>query len=543
MSVPLIRTLARVAFSFDPAAHRQKVGLLERLARSTIRSARGLLQYHEIVCFLQAYPDSSQVLDAVEVELARFHRRAAPFRVRLGGSGVAGTSLTYPFGFPMARWLASRFPRDVEVAWRGFARAEDLDEALALALGAPENDALGEGGPGWRRWLDLAKSGRPLSDLAVLIERFQAATMPEAVRDRLFESLGLSLRWRLRQTSRSTSKLTWGRPSYQTRPLARRPTGFLGLVTRPLTVRRLGRDSAEPMLEAFRRALALRLRELYALSYANPRDVWTADVERGLRVVLVGVRRAYRLPIESLYAFFLVKNGVPIGYGSGTVLFKVVEIATNIFPTFRPGESAWTFGQVLRVFRSVFGATEFVTDRYQLGFDNEEALRSGAVYFYHRLGFRSRNPDVRRVLRRELARRRRIPTHRTPLPILRQLALDELTLRLPGASAPDERIRAHRLGVRLTEQIAREFGGDARKARRAAARRVASAVGTPAAESTMPLAPVLALVPDLPDWPVSARRALRSVVRARGRLDTEIPYARLLARHARLRRRLARLCG
>jgi hypothetical protein len=389
----------------------------------------------------------------------------------------------------------------------------------------------------------VAKGGRRLTDLEVLVERFERAAMDEAVRDRLFESLALVVTWRLTHASRTTAKLPGARVVFQPTALRRRPSRFVAAVLQPVVLRRPPAREAATLVEAFRLALATRLREVYAVSYSNARDVWVADVERGLRVVLIGVLAEHRLPIESLYAFLLLKNGVPIGYGSGTALFDTIEIANNIFPSFRPGESAWAFSQVLRVFRSAFGATVFVVDPYQLGQDNEEALRSGAFYFYHGLGFRPRSPAVRRLLRGELARIVRMPRYRSPLPVLKQLAVDELSFRLPGARAPGARVRAHRLGVRLTERIAGECGGDADRAGRDAERRLAAVIGGRPGPGFGVLAPTLALIPDLEGWPVRERRTLRAIVAARSRADSEIPYARLLRAHRRLRRALESVCG
>jgi hypothetical protein len=225
-------------------------------------------------------------------------------------------------------------------------------------------------------------------------------------------------------------------------------------------------------------------------------------------------------------------------------------MATNIFPSFRPGESAWTFAQVLRVFRVALGVRTFVVDPYQLGRDNDEALRAGAVFFYDRQGFRSASAALRLTLRRERRRIARQPGYRTPAPTLRQLASDDMFLCLPGGVAPHERIRATRLGLAVATRIGRAFGGDAEAARRAAVADVGRALGlrrgpsgrSPTARSLARLAPILALIPDLARWSPSARRRVREIVVARESPDTERPYARLLASHRPLARALRAAC-
>ncbi len=538
----LLRALTRVAFTYGREASAEKRRLIAALAERPIRAAAEVRAYHELLCFLQAYPDDPDLLARVEGELGLFHRRTGPLRERLRDSGIAHTVLEYPFGFPMACWLAASFPGDIEVEWRGFERGDDLDEALSLALGVPESDALGEGGAGVREWLPATRNGRETTDLQLLLERFARAAMPETVRDRLYEGLGLPLTLELASVSRTRAKEDGHAVAYQGRALQRRLPAFTAAVTKPVRLRRLSAEEGEAECRAFRGALAVRLREVYAVAYGNPRDVWAADVGRGLCIVLVGVRPEYRLPIESLYAFLLVKNGVPIGYGTGTALCGAAEMATNIFPSFRPGESAWTFAQVLRVFRVALGVRSFVVDPYQLGRDNDEALRAGAVFFYDRQGFRSASAALRLTLRRERRRIARHPGYRTPAPTLRQLASDDVFLCLPGGVAPHERIRATRLGLAVAARIGRAFGGDAEAARRAAVTDVGRALGLRRGTSLARLAPILALIPDLAQWSPGARRRVREIVVARDSPDTEQPYARLLASHRRLARALRAAC-
>jgi hypothetical protein len=57
---------------------------------------------------------------------------------------------------------------------------------------------------------------------------------------------------------------------------------------------------------------------------------------------------------------------------------------------------------------------------YQLG--NDEALESGAWWFYAKLGFQPRDPATARLARDELSRAERNPRHRTRAARLRRLA-------------------------------------------------------------------------------------------------------------------------
>src|SRR5204862_7469689 len=105
-----------------------------------------------------------------------------PARAGLHDSGIAETDLDYPFGLPMTRWLATRFPGDVKIAWRKFDGGERLEEALCLLVTPTEGEALTEGGLGWRRWLRLASGGRT-RDLEAPLRPLRAAPVPGAARE------------------------------------------------------------------------------------------------------------------------------------------------------------------------------------------------------------------------------------------------------------------------------------------------------------------------------------------------------------------------
>src|SRR3989449_3884175 len=170
----LVEALAAVASRYAPEDERQKCALLESVEGCAIRHGGTLLQLHETLCFLQAYPDTPTLLALVDRALegfaARVERLGPAAQRRLHDSGVANTTLDYPFGFPMARWLAARFPREAEVAWARFADEDRLDETLSLLATTAEGDAFSEGGIGWRQWLRVAKGDRRLTDLQLLLE-------------------------------------------------------------------------------------------------------------------------------------------------------------------------------------------------------------------------------------------------------------------------------------------------------------------------------------------------------------------------------------
>jgi len=552
----LVDALAAVASRYEPAARKEKLRLLDALAGRPVGRPGSLARLHEALCFLQAYPDDPEVLERVDRALEEFPRRVARLRAaarrRLHDSGIANTTLDYPFGFPMARWLARRLPHDCEVAWARFADTERLDETLSLLATAAEGDAFSEGGMGWRAWLGVAKGGRPMTDLQLLLEVFERTGLPEETRDWLYESLALPVVWRPRGVgaSRTLARIPPARVFFHADGLERRVASLVDALARPLPpLRRAPRALAEALIEAAHVAMATRQRELHAFSYPNPDDVLLVDVDRGVRLAFVGILPGFRLPLEGYYAFLALKNGIPVAYGGGWELFGTLDFAVNVFASFRQGESAFLATELLRAYRRIFGMRTIVVDRYQLGHESAEALRSGAFYFYHRLGFRPRDPAVLRVLEAEQSKIAADRSYRSPIPILKRLAGAEVYLALPGGHRePEKRLRATDVSGLIARLIARDFGGDRGVAVRESTARARRELGVtgwtawPTAErrAFAQLSLVAALIGDLETWPSAERRRLVRVFRAKGR-GSERTYANLLDSHRWLRRSLEAL--
>src|SRR6267142_2904262 len=102
----LVEALGAAASRYAPEDRQRKHALLADIEGVAVRHAVTLLRLHETLCFLQAYPDDATVLElvdrALETFAARVDRLGPAARRRLYDSGVAHSTLDYPFGFPMA---------------------------------------------------------------------------------------------------------------------------------------------------------------------------------------------------------------------------------------------------------------------------------------------------------------------------------------------------------------------------------------------------------------------------------------------------------
>jgi hypothetical protein len=297
-----------------------------------------------------------------------------------------------------------------------------------------------------------------------------------------------------------------------------------------------------------RETMTMRYRELHGFTHGDPRHVLRAEAGRGVEFFVWGVPAERRLPTLAYHSMLILKNGVPHGYAESLTLFERSEVGLNLFYTFREGESAWIYARLLRLLREALGVTVVSVDPYQLGFENEEGIESGAFWFYRKLGFR---PVVPRLARRTLEEERRMasrPGYRTSAKTLRQLASGHVLFEAPSAPHGEwDRFHVRNLGLAVQRRMAERHGGDAERARRASAATVARALGVNAGRQGEDerrafenLSLLLALVPDLSRWTEKEKEALVRIIRAKAGPE-EFRYARLLHKHPRLRREIIRL--
>ena len=71
----LLRELESLKQVFDPTSARRKQALLQAIGGRRLATAGEVLRFHEILCFLRAYPDDRRLLVNVERLLAGFAAR------------------------------------------------------------------------------------------------------------------------------------------------------------------------------------------------------------------------------------------------------------------------------------------------------------------------------------------------------------------------------------------------------------------------------------------------------------------------------------
>lgn len=548
---------AKRGFGIDDGARVEK--LLASVAKQEFQDVESLIRFHEALLFICAHPQSRKALQPAEAALSSLARRVEKLRSSgedltpfdyIEYSGIAGTVLHGAYSYGIARWLVEKHRAAVEVDWERLEKKERLGLILPRIIPLLAEDSLVEANIPYRDWICAAKNRRT-SDLEWIIESFEQSGLSEKEKSTLYDSLELWIRWKMgrAQASRTMNKRKPRKIFYHTKPLIRRNEVSLAKeINSPLPIHKLSHDEGKAILDMCRDTTCVRYRELYGIAYGDPSTVVGVDVGRGVEIFLWGLPPERRLPLRAYHAGFTLKNGVPINYIEGISIFERMELGFNTFYTYRDGETAWVYSQALRFLHQMVGVTCFSIDPYQIGFNNDEALESGAFWFYSKLGFRPTIAELARLVEAEEKKIAANREYRTPMRALKTLSKGHVIYELPGTKTGDwDKFRIRNLGLAVQHRAAKEFNGHLEAIRASSVKEVTRALAVRldslneiARQAFDNLALVLALIPDLVHWTSEEKRKLIQIIRAKTGRD-ETRYARGLQRHKQLRDAIIKL--
>jgi len=550
-SAKTLRALERLLPVYGGTASAEKRRLLAELNASRFDRARQIVTLQRFVCFMSAFPDDAAVHGAARRLANGFAARVARLpkgqREQLDDSGAAGSCTRHFFAAAAARWMQQRFAGSVEIDRKDDNATDALASLITPRLEPMEAEVADLSKAGVRKWLAQARGACGESDLAWLLAQAGSGGARREF-DRAFDAAEVPLAWRLDDRAGITGNALRG-PVVPRESGMRRASGdACAAIVQAMPIERLTRRAAARLLDVWRAALWSRTRSVLQIEQPNLDECYLADAGSGLQFAAIGVLPERRGVLEATYGHLLLANGMPIGYGGFTTLFAQVNTGINVFPEFRGSEAAFAFEQALRAMHTISGNARFIVNPYQFGAGNDEALASGAYWFYYRLGFRSAQPEARALAEKEFARMRGERSYRVPIATLRKLAACDIHLDLTedaGDKFFDEG-GLQDLGAGITSAIAGEGIARRADARARLSQRIAGLLGIRLADWT-PLerqgfaqfAPILAQIDDLAAWPKADRGALAQIVRARWAAQERDFVGRMRA-HDRLRTALAK---
>lgn len=463
----LLTQLDELKNQFTPKISRRLLRRLEQLSRKKLNDTDSLVRYHEILLFLRAYPQNALLVRNTERELRQFPERVKYLHeqeIDLSSlqhpeiSGIAGTSVTDTFSFYIVRWLVKHYPSQLAIDWEWFEDENRLAETWPRFIPLLEEDTYVEANIPYQKWLAAARNGR--SELGWLIDRFNELPKRDKERAEIYDSQQIYVRWTPRfNASRTGMRIRAGKPFYHRSPLIqRREIDLKKELAQPSPpLQKLSPAEGEKALDLARAASTIRYRELYGFTHGDPKHVYHAELGRGVELFLVGLPVEKRLPLRAYHAAMIYKNGVPVGYFEALSLFERMESGFNLYYTFRDGETAWLYARTLNVFHHFSGARAFALDPYQIGYENEEGIESGAFWFYRKLGFRPTQQNAMQLGLKEEEKLKTRKGYRTSPATLRKLAQSPMILELDGNRVGDwDRFQIRNIGFKAQHGLSAE---------------------------------------------------------------------------------------
>jgi hypothetical protein len=585
--------LTQLEAAKNPTHSPQIHNLLTKLSNLQL-DPHHLIRFHESLLFLRAFPQTPSEIPRIENLLNTFHKRLEKLRAAnvdmsifddFDTSGIAATTMQDTLSFDVAQWLVRRVPKNVEIAWSDYwddypserARGNTWPRFIPLL----EEDADVEANIPWQSWVDAAR-GRQ-NPLPWLLNQFARLPLPARQQSELYDSLRLPLRWNLENLKLSRTR-NWTTPRrfyFHTTPLIQRSEVDLAHeLSQPAPkLEKLSRQAGERVMNDIREVMVVRYRELYGTTLGDPSTVVRANLGRGVVMHFWGLPPTRRLPLRAYIAGYTLKNGVPINYIEAIGLCEWIEVGFNTFYTYRQGETAWIYAQALRCLHALTNAECISIYPYQIGQNNDEAIDSGAFWFYRKLGFRPGRPDLQKLCEREEKRIAADPKYRTPPRTLKRLAEDHMfydlsrksigngnrtlgkgttssravnatksspALATEGSGAWDS-FSTRTLGLRINQRMAKEFDGESQKIRQASTATITKALKINPSRWTVlqnqsleNWSLVLTQIPNLTRWTPEEKHQLTKIIRAKC-ASTEMPYLHQTQNHPRLKTELLRL--
>jgi hypothetical protein len=563
----LLNKLEQARSQIGTIKEREIVRLLSAVSRIAFgKDAQSLIRFHDLLLFFRAFAPGLGVLRLAEKLLKRFEPRVkavlaagdaddfAPEEV----VGIAGTVVEATFSYPMVCWLVKRHAKSISIQWDDYERETQRAVIWPRFFPLMEEDSLTEANVPYLDWLKAAR-GRQ-EEFPWLVRHSQRLPgfpkeTAEKERAALYDSLEIMVSWDMSGANGSSASRTLSRKPvkdfyFHREPLIqRRQVSLAEEFAKPrLQIKVLSSREAEKTLDLVKEATGVRYRELYGTANADPAWVIQANPGRGVEIYFWGLPAEKRLPLRAYLAGFTVKNGVPINYVECISLFDWTEIGFNTFPAYRDGETAWIYAQTLRLLRQLHGVNVISVYPYQIGDGNEEAIASGAFWFYRKMGFRSMDPALEKLAQAEEKKVRANPKYRTSASTLRRLSKANVVYELLEAERGAwDRFSMRNIGLAVQKQIARNFDGDAQAMRKAAVARLARIIKIdtqklkPQAQAALAdFATVLSLVSDVSRWSSEDKDALGEIIVAKAATN-EIRFQRLLQSHNRLRAAILKL--
>ena len=451
-----------------------------------------LKSYHDTLFFLLANPFDENCSRLAEEELERLvtilrkHTDNRNWQHFLSNSGLPYTEIRCQYGSTMVKWLMQEFP-DMLYPVESDADFEVFQQLSQAALPGIEFHHTTQGKYNiWNRIKWLSGHYRNTAALQWLINLIDQQDWTPVLKDQLYDGLKVYVSWKL---VNDKTGITFNRLLVKS-VFYKKPDKSIADPLAILSKRINGpiQSSLEEKLKLIsivRSSLAFYARETDPVTHADTEETFLYEMGEGLQIALTGMVKDRRLALESYIGYMAFKNGIPVSYGGGWIWGHRCKIGINIYPPFRGRGSDKLFCQILRLYFQVYAVRRFVVKPYQFGKGNPEGLKSGAFWFYYKLGFRPVNEDIKKMADSEWEKISAGKNYRSPLSVLKSFTAcnkewEPVKTRLHF-------IDADKVSITVTKMINHQFAGNRKLAIESCMKELRSFIGLKKIPKLQPL--------------------------------------------------------
>lgn len=458
--------LAAMLFQFDNTSNESKRNLLQELILLVPKKPAAFMQFQKVLTCMMAYPSDKFLLDQVEkttTQLLNLLNQNNSLKEKLNSTGLLHTVIECNFTYNKVKYLIQQFPNQVSVH-SASSGIETQKAILKVLLPNTEYSCIHDGEKDFKSRISQFHSSPKQTDLEWLMQTIQQSGLDQKTQSLLYHQLGIFIQWKVSNEIDSISFLRGASLPvyYHTTPLEKR-TDFNSIVSKKLPAPlKLNLTERQQLIHSAKMSLLYLYRETEPFTNANEEDITLFQLGKGISVALFGSTVDKRYSLESYIGYLVLKNNIPVSYGGGWIFGERCQFGINILESFRGGESALIICELLRVYHQHFGATRFVVKPYQFGLHNPEAIKTGAFWFYYKLGFRPENKALKELALQEEQQKLADPKYKSEAATLKKYTKSNIALTLTDNSYPN--YDSEMLSRRITTYINEHFDGDRQKA-------------------------------------------------------------------------------
>lgn len=458
--------LKSLVFQFDQSLDKEKTQLLNELVSFGSFKQQSFQQFHQLLMAMMAYPSSKALLDVVTSTMQKLllHlEKNVVLQNKLIGTGLLHTVVECNFSYAKILYATQKFPNQISIHSTS-SNLETQKSILKLLLPLVEYSKIFAGEKDLKYRISQFHSSKTQTDLEWLLQLIQQSNLDTKTQAIIYNQLGIFIQWKVSDSLCSVSFLR-GAPLpiyYHTKPLDKK-INLQDVIQQKLpTPVKLSDKDKERITDAAKMTLFYLYRETEPFTNANKDDITLFQLDKGISIALFGSTNDKRYSLESYIGYLVFKNNIPASYGGGWIFGERSQFGINILESFRGGESGLIICELLRVYHQHYGATRFVVKPYQFGLHNPEAIKTGAFWFYYKLGFRPENKELRELALEEEKQKPINPNYKSATATLKKYTRSNLALTLTESSYPN--YDSEVVSQKITHHINTYFNGDRQKA-------------------------------------------------------------------------------